>query len=65
MDFKGQLKTLEQVCVDKNYNFLIQYWDGDWNIYVSDNGLQIETEVASIGGYESLSDLLTHILKMI
>lgn len=60
-----KLKKLIKVCNELNYNFNMQYFDGEFNIYVSDNNVLIENAVATIGGYDSLDDALTQILKMI
>lgn len=59
------IQKLIKICDERNYNFNIQYYDGDVNIYVSDNGHQIEKDVTSTGGNETLKDALDNILNQL
>lgn len=60
-----QIEKLIKICDERNYNFNIQYYDGGVNIYISDNGHQIDTDVTSTGGNETLKEALNNILKQL
>ncbi len=61
----GKIKKLIKICNERNYNFNIQYYDGDVNIYIEANYHQIDKEVTSTGGHETLDDALNNILKQL
>lgn len=60
-----ELDRLIEVCNTMNYNFFIQYWDGEFNVSVDDNNVLIDKEIASAGGYDNLKQPIIEILKRI
>lgn len=62
---EDRINKLIKKCDNSNYNFNIQYWDGDVNIYISNNAHQIDSDVTSTGGNESLELALENIFKQL
>lgn len=60
-----ELNKLIEVCNTMNYNFFIQFYDGEFNVSVDDNNVQIDPEIASVGGRETLKEALIIILVKI
>ena len=59
------IEKLINICDKRNYNFNIQYYDGDVNIYISHNDHQIDTDITSTGGNETLRIALENILNQL
>jgi len=59
------MKQLIKICKESNYNFFVQYWDGEFSISIDDNNVTIEKEIASLGGYDSLDEAIKWVLKQI
>ena len=67
-DTDRYLHALKECCDDLNYNFRIDYWDGDIAITVTDNtetNHGTELEVAEVRGYQIMEDALVEILELI
>ena len=60
-----ELNALMTLCEQRNYNFFIQYYDGEFNVSIDDNKVQIDKEIASVGGYDRMPDAITEVLKQV
>ena len=60
-----EINRLTKVCKIMNYNFYIQFWDGEFNVSIDDNNVQIDKEIACIGGCSELKSAIIQILKRI
>ena len=57
------MKKLIKKCKELGYDFNVQMFDGDFNIYITNPLHQIDNEVITIGGCAKLNDAIEQILK--